>query len=287
MDKTIDLNKWLTGAGKSARWGIRILYVFAFAIYGYFMYFDSLFDGSRVPLILALLAVFLVVPLVIFPTEWVQRLRIWRFAGKQELPADSIPDGNKLAVTGDGDLLTFRADDKWKVTGADALFAFGAVRKEVAPKEALSIHKETQEHLAWSNVVIGQSEILNLWLVAGNVMLFTFPQVRDLPGITTDIHIISLIGVTSFLLLLNVTIRDWLTRHFFLGSKKFVVTTENEEGKNPQYALFDTNKTDAVLAMVRADGLTVQLEAVTLNGGLLYAVLKEDIIIKHMIIEKE
>lgn len=287
MDKVEDLNKWLTGTGKSARWGIRILYLLSFGLYSYFMYFDTLFEGSRIPLILSVLAVALVVPMVIFPTEWMQRIRILRFAYRQQVAVDSIPLGNKLAVTMNGDLLKFVAVDKWRVRGTKAVFASGSIEREVASKEALAIHKETQEHLAWSNVVLAECGVLNIWFIVGNILLFALPEVRELPGIQSDIQIIILIGITSMLLMTTVAVRDALTKRFFLGNKKFVITTENDEGKNPQYALFNTVHTDTVLAQVRSEGMSVQLEAVTLNGGLLYALLKDGVIVNYMIIEKE
>lgn len=286
MDKITELNKWLAGAGKSAKWGIRILYLLAFGFYSYFMYFDKLFEGSRIPFFISFLAVLLVVPIAIFPNEWMLRWRIWRFANKQQVPVDSIPDGNKLAVTIDGKLLTFLASDKWKVKGTNAFFASGTIEKEMAPKEALSIHKETQEHLLWSNVVLAETSKLNAWFIAGNALLYALPQVREYPGTTTPDILFVLLFSTVFLLIVA-EVRDGLTKHFFLGNKNFVITTENSEGENPQYALFDTTKTDAVLANARAEGLTMQLEAVTLNGGLLYAVSKGDVLVRHMIIEKD
>ena len=286
MDKVVDVNKWLTGTGKSARWGIRILYLMSFGFYSYFMYFDTLFEGSRMPLILSVLAVFLVVPLVIFPTEWMQRFRIFLFAYKQQVQVDTISSGNKLAVTLNGELLKFIPGDKWRVKGTNATFATGKIEREVASKEALSIHKETQEHLAWSSVVFGEAGKLNFWFIAGNVFLYALPQVREVPGVTTDNQLIFLMVMTTALLLGTVAIRDGLTKRFFLGNKKFVVTTENDEGQNPQYAMFNTLHTDTVLAQVRGEGMTVQLEAVTLNGGLIYALSKDGVIVQHMTIER-
>lgn len=287
MDNSTDLNKWLMDAGKDAKWGIRVLYLLSFAFYSYFMYFDTLFVGSRIPFILSFVAVWLVVPVVIFPTEWMLRFRIGRLAKTHVLGVDSIPHGNKLAVTSDGNLLIFHTNSKWKVQDANAFFATGTVEKTEASIEALAIHKENQEHIIWSSVVLEEVKRLNIWFIIGNALLYTLPSVREFPGVVSPADIWGALIMSTLILLFSLTVRDRLTRKIFLGNKRSVVTSQNTEGHPPQYALFDTHKTGAVLANVHAGGKTFALEAVTLNGGLLYAVMKDDVLVHHMIIEKE
>lgn len=285
MEHSAEVKKWIQETTKQARWGMRFLYLVSFGIYVYFMHFDTLFEGSFIPMVLAHTALLLLIPAVIFPTEWMLWLRIKRYGRKVQLVNDTIPFGNKLAVTQSGKQLIFKPESNWWMETTGAHLAYGTIEETEANVEIQAIHKESQEQLAWEMIAFVESDFLTKLFLVANALLYTLPQLRDIPGVTSFMDVLLVMLISSFFIISTFGVRDVVVMaKLFSKNKRFILTTEIGDGTNPEYAHVDMQKTDSVLANVLAEGMTPKLKAVTLNGGLLYALSKNDRVVKHMIV---
>lgn len=284
LDKKEDMKNKTLGVEKSHRWGIRFMYLVAFAIYTYFMSFDTLFEDSWQPFIIASLAFHLLVPMMILPVDALNRLRIQFFEMDYPISADSFSTGSMQAVTTEGKLLSFVVESKWQVKKTGGEFGKGYVQSVPAPKEALTLHKEMQEHLSWSRVVIGESRSLNFWFIVLNVLTLLIPSVRTLFAESGYDLVQVIFASTTWLMVLSY-VQVLLINKLFLRNKMIVAVTDVNDQEKISYALVDSKKLNSIILSTTGQGFEVEYKAVTLNGGLIFGVYRNDALIEYVVID--
>ena len=283
MEKPIETKNKTLGVEKSHKWGVRFMYLLAFTIYTYFMSFDTFFEDSWQPFIIASLAFHLLVPMMILPVDALNRLRIQFFEIKGTLSSDSFSSGSKLAVK-DGKLLSFIPESKWAIKKTGGEFGKGFIQSSPAPKEALRLHKEMQEHLSWSRVVIGESRSLNFWFILLNGLTICLPSVHTLFADSGYDLVRVLFASTTWLMVLSY-VQVLLVDKLFLRSKMIVAVTDVNNQEKIGYALVDGKKLNSIILATTGQGFEVEYKAVTLNGGLIFGVYRNDVLIEYVVID--
>ena len=285
--KTIgDVKKWLIETEKPYRIGMRLLYVVAFIIYGYFMYLDSLFADSWQPFLIGSLAYLLIVPIALVPAEWNLQWRIHQLALKERLPLDSMSPGSKLSVTPEGKLVEFVMESEWVLKGKNAKYAKGYVQSAPASKAVKGLHKEMQEHIGWARVVLTESKRLSRYFIVLNALILCFPPVYAYAGVESGAgDILFAIALSTLWLMALGFIRDSLVNGLFSRNQMLIAVTEGQYGNHPHFAFLNGFKSNNIMLFMKAHGLTVKIEGVTLNGSLLFGIYRNENLIEHMVID--
>lgn len=285
MEKMEETKNWILRAEKGHRIGIRLLYFVGFVLYFYFMNMDRWFHDSWQPFIIGTMAYLLMVPLAILPMHGYLRYRTWKLGRTLGLEGDGFSYGNKLALTKDNQLQVFIPESKWKVKGTGGEFGRGRVQLIPAPKEAVAIHKERQEHLAWSRVVLTETRKLDSWFILGDLLLLCLPQVHGFLLEETGANIIELFLVSIVWLLFLRFVREMFMFVLFKRMKDYVLTNKLATEEQPEYALINTLKTNSVILQHSVShNCEVKMQTVTLNGALLYGVYRNERLVEHLII---
>lgn len=281
-------NKKTERTYRTYRWGIRFMYLVAFSLYTYFMNFDKLFASSWQPFMIASLAFFLLVPLMVLPADVWLRFRIWSFAVKQSLFTGYFPTGGQMALTPDGKLLSFITETTWKIKATGGVYEKGFIQSMPAPKEAVKLHKEMQEHLAWSRIVLAESKTLNAWFWLFNIILLSVPAVHT-ELISEAGSSLSYILFMSTIWLIFLSQSQGLLIYLLHLRKKaivsFVEDSEDVEDVETCYAILDRDKVTSIVLANAGKGFEVKDTIVTLNGGLLLTLQRKDSIVEYIVID--
>lgn len=279
--------EWAPGNDRQLRIGVAMLYLLALGIYSYFMGFDTLFEGSSMPFIIAMLAYALVLPMAILPTKWWLLYRVHRLEALEGYEVNPrLRIGSHLILTPEGKVVVFEPEKTWKVKRDGSPFITGVVMERPAQEREINVMNALQEHWAWAKELQKQTPFWMCGFYAITIILLMTNEVQE--ALIGEGHSPWLVlwGAVVFLWVIGGIVK-WFMRVLHL-QEQGIAKLHYPMGDNvKQFGVVNSRQLDSVTNYFIKNEKTVYCMGVGMSGALYLKVADAQGRMEHVLVEAQ